>query len=161
MALTKTLPNKVLIITALPLNINDGDPSLELTRRPVAREGITEMTLSLIRYEIISTIRKMRPSLLVPKLYDAETGRITQECSKKLETRYLRNCTMNIPFHWFIATVARMMVAKMWISIHHRSQLDVGVKVLPTSCKDRIFTTSLEVVEVCLLLDREESAKQW
>ena len=147
--------------TALPLNINDDDLDPSSSTVPSQVEGITDMTLSLVRYEILSELGKKRPVLLDATLCNAEADRITKECGDKLQSQYLRYCDLNIPFHKFIATFARMMLAKMWISIHHGFQLDGGVRVLPPMCKDRIFTDSLEVVKLCLRMEREESTKQW
>lgn len=156
--------------TRLPSNIDDealvpGCPDL-----PQLRTGITEMSLSLMRYEIISVIWQLRSqSNTCGIAYDAEYShsvvqeidRITDDCRKKLETQILQYCDMDVPFHWLIATIARMMLAKMWINVHHRFQLAGIGSDHKEHGRDRLFSMSLTVVETCLLLEREQSMQQW
>ena len=119
--------------------------------------------MPLMRYEIINGTgrRQQKSSLPDINLSNDEADQIIQECNDKLQIGYLRHCDSNVPFQWFTATFARMLMEKMWINILHRFQLSGGVKVLPASCKDRIFKASLEIVELCLMLEREESTRQW
>jgi hypothetical protein len=53
-----------------------------------------------------------------------------------------------------------MMVAKIWINVHHRFKVGAG-NLLTQKCRDRLFSTSIEIVESCLLLEREESTRKW
>ena len=155
--------------TKFPLNINDDDLIPGSVEQATPRVGITEMSLSLIRYEIINVLWHLRsnpkfPDNLhglehVPSTVQQIDG-VTEACKRRLESRYLRYCDMNTPFHWFISTVARMMIAKMWINVHHRFKLDSGAE-LTQKCKDRLFPISIEIVEFCLLLERERSTTQW
>jgi hypothetical protein len=129
------------------------------------------MSLSLIRYEISGVVCRLRspPSPSVEE-QDLELStstiqkidKITDECRMRLDFHFLRHCNMNIPFHWLIATVTRMMVAKMWINVHHRFKVGAGNGNLMTqNCRDRLLSTSIEIVESCLLLEREESTRKW
>lgn len=157
--------------TKLPLNVDDNAliPGAVIT--PTPQVGITEMSLSLIRYEISGVVCKLRspPSASVEEQdLDLSTStiqkidKITDECRMRLDFHFLRYCNMNIPFHWLIVTVTRMMVAKMWINVHHRFKVGAGNGNLMTQkCRDRLFSTSIEIVESCLLLEREESIRKW
>jgi hypothetical protein len=157
--------------TKLPLNVDDNAliPGAVIT--PTPQIGITEMSLSLIRYEISGVVCRLRspPSPSVEE-QDLELStstiqkidKITDECRMRLDFHFLRHCNMNIPFHWLIATVTRMMVAKMWINVHHRFKVGAGNGNLMTqNCRDRLLSTSIEIVESCLLLEREESTRKW
>jgi len=153
--------------TKVPLNVNDDDLVPGSVEAPIARIGITEMSLLLIRYEIIATISQLTPQPSNEEVQITtvqQIDRITDECRAKLEDRFLRHCNMEIPWHWLIATVARMMLARMWMSVHHRFKI-VGLTgpggVFTQQCRDRLFPTSIEIVESCLLLERNESTKQW
>ncbi|KAJ5319789.1 hypothetical protein PENANT_c026G05062 [Penicillium antarcticum] len=156
--------------TRLPSNIDDEALVPGCLDLPLLRTGITEMSLSLMRYEIINVIWQLRSqSKACAIAYDAEYShsvvqeidRITDDCSKKLESQILQYCDMHVPFHWLITTVARMMLAKMWINVHHRFQLAGTGNDYKEHGRDRIFSMSLTIVETCLLLEREQSIQQW
>lgn len=156
--------------TRLPSNIDDEALVPGCLDLPQLRTGITEMSLSLMRYEIISVIWHLRSqSKTCGIAYDAEYShsamqeidQITDDCREKLETQILQYCDMDVPFHWLIATVARMMLAKMWINVHHRFQLAGIGRDYKEHGRDRLFSMSLTVVETCLLLEREQSMQQW
>ncbi|KAE9379893.1 hypothetical protein N431DRAFT_476947 [Stipitochalara longipes BDJ] len=153
--------------TQVPLNVNDEDLIPGSIEAPLARVGITEMSVLLLRYEIIATISQLtlEPSNRQDRVTTVQQiDRITDECRTKLEEQILKHCNMEIPWHWLIATVAHMMLARMWVSVHHRFKI-VGLTgprgVLTQQCRDRLFSTSIEIVESCLLLQRNESIKQW
>jgi hypothetical protein len=158
--------------TKVPLNIDDDALAPSSVEAPKAQTGITEMSLLLMRYEIIAVISRLTPQPASSMTSNGEVrittvqqiDRITDECRTKLEDQFLRHCNMEVPWHWLIATLTRMMLARMWVSVHHRFKI-VGLAgpggVLTQQCRDRLFPTSIEIVESCLLLERNESTKQW
>jgi hypothetical protein len=155
--------------TRLPLNVNDDALTPGAVTNPTPQIGITEMSLSLIRYEISGVICKLRsPPFVCVEEQDLDIStstvqkidKITDECRMKLDFQFLKHCNMNTPFHWLIATVTRMMVAKMWINVHHRFKVGAG-NPLTQKCRDRLLSTSIEIVESCLLLEKEESTRKW
>lgn len=156
--------------TRLPSNIDDEALVPGCLDLPLLRTGVTEMSLSLMRYEIISVIWQLRSqSKACGIAYDAEHShsivqeidRITDDCRKKLETQIFQYCDMDVPFHWLITTVARMMLAKTWVNVHHRFQLAGVGNDYKEHGRDRLFSMSLTIVETCLLLEREQSIQQW
>ena len=153
--------------TKVPLNIDDEDLIPGSVEAPVERIGITEMSVMLLRYETLVALSRLLPQPIHGefKITTVEQiDQVTEECRRKLEDRFLRHCNMEIPWHWLIATVSRMMLARMWVSVHHRFKivdLTGPGGVLTKECRDRLFPTSIEIVESCLLLERNESTKQW
>jgi len=156
--------------TKFPLNINDADIHPNMTSPPQEHEGATEMTFDLIRYSVSTTVRRLSyapagPSICRTKaaglsLEDKE--RNIEELNQHIEKKYLRHCdTQNIPLHWVAATVARLIMAKMWLVVHHPLQhIDAGNN-LPKETKDRLFSTSVEVIEFSRLLETEETTLKW
>ena len=126
------------------------------------------MSLSLIRFEIISVLWDLKsqpkpsgaPSHGQNPSFAEEIDWVTEACRNKLESQYLKYCDMNVPFHWFTSTVARVMTANMWINVRHRFKMDRGGE-LTEQCKKRLFPISPEIVESCLLLEREKATAQW
>ena len=154
--------------TKLPLNINDADISPEMKQTPEEHEGATEMTFDLIRFSVSTTVRRM--SYAPPGLGHCKMkSNLTLEDKEKkiddlhqyLERKYLRYLDMNIPLHWVAALVARLIMAKMWLVVHHPlSRNDRGAG-LSQEVKDRLFHTSVEVIEFSRLLETDRSTIKW
>ena len=154
--------------TRLPLNINDEDISPEMTQAPEEHEGATEMTFDLIRFSVSTTVRRM--SYAPPGLGHCKIkSNLTLEDKEKkiddlhqyLERKYLKYLDMSIPLHWVAALVARLIMAKMWLVVHHPlSRNDLGAG-LSQEVKDRLFHTSVEVIEFSRLLETDRSTLKW
>ncbi|KAI9728333.1 MAG: hypothetical protein M1828_003733 [Chrysothrix sp. TS-e1954] len=155
--------------TRFPLNINDDDISPTMTESPPGRTGITEMTFCLIRFEVTRTFRRLsyNPPGSGPVLNDnlevtiQDKERWIEECHQRLEENYLKYCDMSCPMHWVICTVARLVMAKMWLQIYQPFQrIDSGA-ILPAETRDRLFITSLESIEYNILLATESRTFKW
>lgn len=155
--------------TKFPLNINDEDFDPSTKETPEEHEGATEMTFDLIRYSMGITVRRLsyappgagRCRIMNAVLSTADKERMIEDLHQYLEKKYLRHCDMNVPLHWVAATVARLILAKMWLVVHHPfSRSDAG-EGLPQETKDRLFSTSLEVIEFSRLLETEKTTLKW
>lgn len=155
--------------TKFPLNINDEDISPTMKEPPVEHEGATEMTFDLIRYSVSTTVRRLSYAPPGPgpcrtrnaglSLEDKE--HMIEDLHQYLEKKYLRHCDTAIPLRWVAATVARLIMAKMWLIVHHPfSRSDRGAG-LPQETKDRLFITSIEVIEFSRLLETEKTTIKW
>ncbi len=156
--------------TKLPLNVNDADLDPEALVAPEERVGSTELTFCLMRYEVSHTMRLLtwRPSgpnlcreriLGGASLEDKE--RMIEQCHRHLEEKYLQYCDMTVPLYWVTATVARLIMSKMWLIVHHPFKRADGGAKLPQETKDRLFVTSVEVIEFSRLLKTEKSTMKW
>ncbi|KAF7156278.1 hypothetical protein CNMCM5623_009671 [Aspergillus felis] len=151
--------------TRLPLNINDSDLTADLVEPPTERDGATEMTLSLIGWESIPIVRKV--SFIPPHRRQARTtssGSVTElslperealaeQLQSRLETRYLAYCIPDDPFLFVSATVARLIIARVWLMVHYpRKQVDSSKEAsaapLQANLRDKIFLLALEILEL-------------
>lgn len=155
--------------TKFPLNINDEDIDPGMKETPNEHEGATEMTFDLIRFSMGTTVRRLSYAPVGEgrcKTMNASQGiedkeRMIEDLHQYLERKYLQHCDMNVPLHWVAATVARLILAKMWLVVHHpfaRSDAGAG---LPQETKDRLFSTSLEVIQFSRLLENEKTTLRW
>lgn len=161
--------------TKLPLNVNDEDIWPGMVEPPVERSGATEMTFCLIRFEL--SVFNRRLNITSPGVGDLrnrpeggcsardqtlqEKEDMIDRCHKRIEEKYLRHCDMNTAILWVSATVARLILAKMWLMVHHpRSYFNDG-DAPPPEVKDRLFITSIEVIEFSYLLERNENTAKW
>lgn len=155
--------------TKLPLNINDDELKPDMPSTVTDRKGITDMTFSLIRFEVAHTFRRLsyQPPL-TGKFHDRvlevtvqDKQRWIEECHQKLEDKYLRYSDKNIPMHWVICTVGRLVLAKMWLSIYQPFQRLDGNACLPQQTRDQLFSTSIESIEYAMQLENEISTMKW
>ncbi|KAI4198987.1 MAG: hypothetical protein LQ350_004903 [Teloschistes chrysophthalmus] len=157
--------------TRFPLNINDEDLSINMKEFPPEHEGATEMTFDLIRYTVSTTARRL--SYMPPgpgkcrKKSETFTlehkERLMEELNQHVENKYLKYCDMNNPLHWVAGTVLRLVLAKMWLVVHHPVQREEGAenKQLSQETKDRLFRTSVDIIQWSNHLEREPTTKKW
>jgi Fungal specific transcription factor domain len=109
--------------TRLPRNLNDSDITFEMTELPESRIGCTDMTFSLIRFEISRVLRHMAftpPGGKCPKrgkphfhmTFEKRKERL-EELEKHIEEQYLKDVDYSNPLHWLTATSARLILAKL------------------------------------------------
>ncbi|KAI4716291.1 hypothetical protein E4T48_07516 [Aureobasidium sp. EXF-10727] len=156
--------------TKMPLNINDEDLYPAMTKLPDERQGCTDMSFCLIRFEVANTFRRLN---YIPPGEPRQCGdffasvtledkeRWINECHKRLEERYLRHVDMSVPLYWVTATVARLMMSKMWLMIYHPYQRQDGGKSLSEETREKLFITSLENIEYSLLMETESRTEKW
>lgn len=154
--------------TQLPLNINDEDISPDMKEPPTEREGATQMTFSLIRFEITAALRRVSYKCPTGKLPignaqpPIETcGNLIQVVNRRMEERYIKHCDMNVPIYWVCATVARLILAKLWLIIHHPMTRHDRKAHISQVSRENLFLTSIEVIEFSRLLETNEHTSKW
>ncbi|KAH1455151.1 hypothetical protein KXX13_001071 [Aspergillus fumigatus] len=149
--------------TRLPLNVNDSDLTADMVQPPAERDGATEMTLSLIGFESISIVRKVSfipprhrqvrttSSASVTELSLPKREALAEQLQSRLETRYLAYCDPADPFLFVSATVARLIIARVWLMVHYpckrADSKGVSAALLQTSLQDKIFHLAIEILE--------------
>ncbi|KAK8856285.1 fungal-specific transcription factor domain-containing protein [Apiospora arundinis] len=156
--------------TEFPLNVNDNDFGPSMKEFPPERQGATDVTFCLIRYEICSLARKLHSSVnaLAPCPKDThltfqEREAMLLEMYNRVEAKYLKPCddAKGELLHWVAAAIARLIMAKMSLTVY-QSVLFPGVGLeVSQHARDRIFNSSVEVVEYSRLLNNEEKCKQY
>jgi len=154
--------------TLMPLNINDADIDPSSKTMPKERQGCTDMSFCLIRFEVANTFRRLN---YIPPGYHQISGfssvkledkeKWIAECQQRLEDKYLKHCDMTVPIFWVTATVARLMMAKMWLMVYHPFQRENGGANLPNEIREKLFITSLENIEYASLLETEARTMKW
>lgn len=157
--------------TQMPLNINDSDISPESKELPKAREGPTDMTFSLIRYEVSAVTRRLHTvasasAPVCPR--DASTSLEEREAllshvHKTVVEKYLnhRDCQNN-PMYWVAGNVARIILAKMTLVIYQPLLFPApGQELLSDDIRARLFNAAIEMFEYNYLLNTDPRCKQW
>ncbi|KAJ5636624.1 uncharacterized protein N7484_009937 [Penicillium longicatenatum] len=165
---TDPLIHESMYDTRLPLNINDDDLYPEMTETPTERECCTDMTFLLIRCEITSALRRANYTCPGSRFRMGDPGPSTERCERmiqiinnRVEERYIKHCDMNIPLHWAAATVARLILAKLWLIVHHpMTRKDRSTNVSQTT-RESLFLTAIEVLEFGRLLETDPKTAKW
>ncbi|MCJ1381710.1 hypothetical protein MMC17_004821 [Xylographa soralifera] len=156
--------------TKIPSNVNDEDIWPGMSEPPVVREGCTEMTFDLIRYEVGNTARFLNytpPGVISSSKRARENSsveekeRLIEKLGQRLETKYLRHCDMAIPLQWIAVNVARLILAKMWLIVHHPFKRPDGGAGLSQETKDRLFRTSVDVIRYSNALESQRTTMKW
>ncbi len=155
--------------TKMPLNVNDSDLGPAMKELPKEQDGPTDMTFGLIRFEVLAVFRRLiyvppaplRCSIMFATASLEKKEKWIAGCQERLEERYLRHCDMTVPLDWVIATIARLIMAKLWLMLYHPFQRMNGGAGLSQEVRDKLFVTSLESIEYSLLLEREHRTAKW
>ena len=155
--------------TKFPSNINDTDISPSMRETPKEHDGWTETTFDLIRYSVSTTVRRLSWAPPGPgpcrtqnaKLTVDDKEHIIEELHQYLEKKYLKYCDLSVPLNWVAATVTRLIMAKMWLVVHHPLLREDRGAGLPQETLDRLFLTSVEVIEFSRLLETEKATRKW
>ncbi|PNP78489.1 hypothetical protein FNYG_08119 [Fusarium nygamai] len=146
--------------TKLPLNINDSDITSLMTEAPKEHEGYAQMTFCLMRCEMMRAGWKVGYASPIP----SSTARgddelIVQELKSRLEKRYLCYCDESVPFMLFTTKVARLIVARTGLMVDFpRKQKEAYTS---TIIRDRLFSTSMEVLELSSFIMTNSSISKW
>lgn len=155
--------------TRMPLNINDSDLTPDMTVPPAEREETTEMTLCLIRCEVMRIVWKTgyvppgmrRPGQPAEGLSLPERASLVKDLQQRLEERYLKHCDTSNPFFHVCVTVARLIIARNWLVVYYPLRQKDDGTTLPSPIRDQLFTTSIKVLELSYELLTSPALTQW
>ncbi|KAI9375699.1 fungal-specific transcription factor domain-containing protein [Aspergillus egyptiacus] len=152
--------------TRVPLNVNDGDISPDMSEPPQGRLGFTDMSFFLIRCDICYALRRVSYTCPVTSGAVAgpspeNCGNIVQAVNQRIEDQYLRHCDMNDPIQWVSATVARLVLTKMWLVIYHPITRAESNLQISNASRESLFITSIEITEFARLVKEDEKTRKW
>jgi len=154
--------------TELPLQINDEDLQVDLRGELEDRQGFTDMTFSLICFEVVDTIRqlnyvpirKLGQSRSGPQDYWTQRIDAVTNVQRRMEEKYLRHLKLDRPFHWATRLVADIMTAIMWLVVYRPLQQHPDSRPFPLA-DPGILALSVEVLERAHQLDTDPAASSF
>lgn len=152
--------------TETPTNTDDRNLDPKMSKPPIATESWTDMTPFLIHCEIWKLSRRLQSVTAASCALSPGIDwrlELFQEFQVKIEDTYLKHHNPNQPLHSFAATSARLFLAKVDL-IMHTQQYSAKVNE-PQSAKalqsDKVFTSSLSIIEYTYALQDESSWSDW
>lgn len=147
--------------TKLPLNVEDEDLHPDMIDPPPERSAVTNMSLCLLRCEIIETLRKVTltcPSdvhwevLYNPDITLAKKDSVINQIEDHLERKYLRYCDPSNTLHTFVSVVSRSCVCKMRLFAHHPRRFANSPAKAPQSERNIVFENAMKLLEYVTLI---------
>lgn len=154
--------------TKLPLQINDEDLQFDSCEEQDEHQGFTDMTFSLICYEIVDTIRQLN-YVPVRKLGQSRSGpqedwtqRVdaVTNVQRRMEEKYLRHLKLGRPFHWATRLVADIMIATTWLIVYRPLQQHPDSRPFQLAGPG-VLGLSVEVLERAHQLDTDPAASSF
>ena len=149
--------------TKLPLNINDTDIGPETSQMPTGREALTDMSYSLVTFEICQVTRQMMAQDTkegAPGI--EEQSRLLNEIYQKLDQRYLQYAVEsdNIAY-WVGVMVARLVIAKMTLFISLPILFSSPSEHFSDTIKTKLLVAAIETAEYNHALNAEQACRHW
>jgi hypothetical protein len=154
--------------TEFPLNVNDADFGPDSAEPPKPREGVSEITFCLIRYEIARVYRKLCLSPLIGapgdnmRIISLEIKeKFLEETRQLLEDKYLQYCDReNSPLYTATATVARLIIQKLRLVIHQPFSKS-GRSQLTKEKREMLLLSSVQIIEFAADLEKAKETRKW
>ena len=153
------VPNGIADAQKLPTNAKDIHISPAMECAPIPDQGWSEISFSLIRFEIADFSRKVDMACLT-----REKELLIDECEKRIERQYLRFCDGSKPIHWLAQHVSFVLIMEMRFRLHLQIQQDrqqQGVQEHLRPGQDELFLAAIDIVDTPTRIAEEPQAKRW
>lgn len=149
--------------TKIPLNINDADLTPHTKKMPLERQGVTDMSLTVVSAEMCDVMRRLMASSIGESPSTPETQtRLLHDLYDAVDRHFLQfNTGSNSVASWCLSTLARMVVSKM--------NLILNLPVLFSSLNENhseemrtmLLVSAIEVAEYNHALNSEKDCRHW
>ena len=152
--------------TEIPANTDDANLDPGMSKPPVIAERWTDMTVFLIRCEVWKLSRRLQSvtaaSYALPPGID-ERLELFRQSQARIEDSYLKHLNPYLPLHSFVATIARLFLTKVDLILHTRqhSARAAEPQLADTSQSDKVFMSSLSIIEYTYALQNEPGWSGW
>lgn len=149
--------------TKLPLNIDNADMNPESKELPPERQGLTDMSIALVMFQMCESNRKMMaPGATGGGPTIDEQSQLLNNLYEKLERGYLQYATAsgNIAY-WVIVRVTRLLISKLTLFIYLPALFSSPSETFSEEIRNRLLVAAIEVAEWNHALNAETAARQW
>ena len=151
--------------TQMPANTDDANLNPGMPASPIVVENWTGMTVFLIRCEVWKFSRHLQSVTVVTSILPDTEKRLElfQECQATIENTYLKHLDPNQAIHVFVATMTRLFLTKvsLILDIKHQSATATQPPGDDSSQSDKLFMSSLLIIEYTYTLQNEPSWSNW
>lgn len=142
--------------TEMPLNIKDLELEPNMVMLPNSQHGWTEISFSLILFEIAYAGSKMEGNLPL-----RQKEEMIEECEYKIQTTYLRYCQEGEPIHWLAKHVSHVLITEKWLKLYGGLPISSTMSPRIQAKRDSLFLTAVDIVDMLRNQDLEPEAQRW
>ena len=144
--------------TRLPLNINDADIEINTKETPLEREGLTDMSIALVSFEICEVVKQLMSGGLTLEKQSQLLGTVYDG----LERRYLQYSTESGNIAYWVGVIAtRLVISKMTLLIYLPVLFANPDEHFSEEIRNKLLVAAIEVAEYNHALNAEEACRQW
>ncbi|KAI2465809.1 C6 transcription factor [Annulohypoxylon bovei var. microspora] len=149
--------------TKPPLNVEDDDLYPDMTDPPPEREGITSMTICVVRCDILETLRKFPASsagdvgwevLSNANIPFAKKESIINEVEDRWERRFMRYCDPSNSLHNYVSISIRSSICRLRIFAHNPRQFASCPAKASRRERQIVFSNAIKLLEYVILVQR-------
>ncbi|CAF3526562.1 unnamed protein product [Fusarium graminearum] len=156
--------------TQLPSNINDTDIDPSFTEMPIPRQGRTDSSICLTRYEttaltrgLFAAVAHMQP--VDPKNVEKsleERERMLVEVYERMEDKFIKNTIReDDPVFWVASLISRIMMAKVGLLVYQPVLFPGTGPEASHEVRSRLWQSCIEIVEYTHILNVDPACRQW
>jgi Fungal specific transcription factor domain/Fungal Zn(2)-Cys(6) binuclear cluster domain len=142
--------------TELPLNIHDSDLDPVMSPAFDHSPSWTEISFSLIRYDIANTSSKIEGDF---SLRQKET--LINECESRIKSMYLCHCSETNTIYWLARHCAYVLIMEMRFKVYGQLPQSPNASPQIQGTRDGLFRAAIEIVDMSKHLERDPEAKKW
>jgi hypothetical protein len=150
--------------TKMPLNINDADINPETTEMPTAREGITDMTFTIVSLQISDVTKQMMAQMATAGGVAGmeEQSRLLNEIYQKLDRGYLQySVDAGDIANWVGIMIARLVMAKMTLFVYLPILFSPQGEHISAQIRTKLLVAAIENAEYNHVLNAEHACRHW
>lgn len=151
--------------THMPLNINDADISPETAEPPMPHEGRTDAAMALVRIEVLNLSRQLHATNSAakgPETSPIERENVLVNNYRRIQHKFFKHAMDEAdPLWWVAAMISRIIMSKMCLLIYQPSMFPGADAGLTDDIRQRIFVSSIEIIELGQRLNTDSRCRQW
>ena len=155
--------------TKLPLNVNDVDLVVDAVQVPNPRDGWTDMSFCIIRFEIYTMAYRLKnpnPGSLPGQslnhnLSFSERKTLLEEFQQRMEAEISHRCDHPDVLCWVTKRMTRTVIARAWLDLYHPFHRIDHATSLSEATESQLFIASIELVENGRAMESEPATKKW
>ncbi|KAL3428146.1 fungal specific transcription factor domain-containing protein [Phlyctema vagabunda] len=150
--------------TRMPMNINDEDISTDSTDLPPERVGMTDIALTLVRYELIPTEIFLHGEAKISRSDEAHVSYcegLLLSKRKDIQVKYLRGPGMNHPNIVAAGTLVDLVAKKISLKLNLGLVCNKDLGPPSQETQDLLFQKSLDLIAVSNYFETSSAFKNW
>ncbi|KAI0880030.1 putative C6 transcription factor [Annulohypoxylon maeteangense] len=150
--------------TKPPLNVEDDDLYPDMVDPPPEREGITAITLCVMRCDLLETLRKFPAScpggdlrwevLSNPSIPFTKKENVINEIEDKWERRFMRYCDPSNSLHSYVSISIRSSICRLRIFAHNPRQFASSPAKASERERRMVFANATKLLEYVILVQK-------